>query len=162
MTEGEITVYTDGAAKGNPGPGGFGVVMIFGNKRREISGGFRHTTNNRMELLAIIVALEAVKRPELKVKVYTDSKYVCDSVQKRWVWSWQKKGWKGKKNVDLWQRFLKIYAKVDVEMEWVKGHSGIKENERCDQLAVKASEGKNLKVDAYYEAAEKENNLFTK
>lgn len=163
MSDDLIIVYTDGSAKGNPGPGGFGVVMKFGAKRREISAGFRHTTNNRMELLATIVAMESVKRPELKIKVFTDSKYVCDSIQKGWVYSWQKKGWKDKKNVDLWKRFLKIYSKLDVEFEWVKGHAGIEENERCDKLAVKAAEGKKLLIDAAYESSEaNESKLFPK
>jgi ribonuclease HI len=147
----KIIVYTDGAAKGNPGPGGYGAVLIYGQHRKELSEGFRKTTNNRMELLAVIVALEALKKPGLEVMVYTDSKYVEQSVSKGWVFGWEKKGFKGKKNPDLWQRFLAIYRKHKVRFQWVKGHAGNPLNERCDQLAVEASLGPDLKVDVGYE-----------
>ncbi len=146
-----ITIYTDGAAKGNPGPGGFGVVMMAGPHRKEISQGYRHTTNNRMELLSVIVGLEQIKQPNSQVTIYSDSKYVVDAVEKRWVFGWKAKGFKDKKNPDLWLRFLDIYPKHQVKFCWVKGHAGNPENERCDQLAVAASMGKGLLVDEAYE-----------
>lgn len=146
-----ITVYTDGAAKGNPGPGGYGVVMKFHQHRKELSQGFRLTTNNRMELMAVIVALESMQRNDLPITVYSDSKYVVDAINLKWVFGWEKKGYKDKKNPDLWIRFLKIYRKLNVKFVWVKGHAGNPENERCDQLAVEASEGKNLLIDEAYE-----------
>ena len=146
-----ITIYTDGSSRGNPGPGGYGVVMKYKDLRKEISEGFRSTTNNRMELLAVIVGLEALKKPNTPVTVYSDSKYVVDAVEKGWLWSWMKKGFKGKKNKDLWQRFAEIYKVHRVKFQWVKGHAGIPENERCDQLAVEAAEGGNLKIDSPFE-----------
>ena len=149
----EVVVYTDGSAKGNPGPGGYGVVMMYGKHRLELAEGFRRTTNNRMELLGVIVALEKLKKEGTPVIVYSDSKYVVDSVQKGWVFSWEKKGYAKKKNVDLWQRFLRIYRKQQVRFQWVKGHANVPENERCDELAVGAAESSNLKIDAAYEAA---------
>ena len=148
----QITVYTDGASSGNPGPGGYGIVMKFGAHRKEISEGFRLTTNNRMELLAVIVALESLKFEQCSVTIYTDSKYVADSVTKGWVFQWVKKNFKGKKNRDLWERFLKIYTKHQVRFVWVKGHANNLENERCDRLAVAAAAGNNLKADVGYEA----------
>lgn len=152
----KITIYTDGAAKGNPGPGGFGTVMMAGKHYKEVSEGYRMTTNNRMELLAVIVGLEMLKKHEMDVTIYSDSKYVVDAVEKGWVFGWQKKGFKGKKNVDLWQRFLQVYPKHKVKFIWVKGHAGHHYNEICDQLAVAAAEGSHLKVDKGYEAAAKE------
>lgn len=146
-----ILMYTDGAAKGNPGPGGFGTILKFGNKEKELSEGFRNTTNNRMELLAVIVGLEAIKKPGWKVMVVSDSKYVVDSVTKGWLKSWVTKDFKGKKNRDLWERYLKASAPHDVRFQWVKGHAGHPENERCDQLAVEAAESSNLKVDKAFE-----------
>ena len=151
----KIVIYTDGAAKGNPGNGGYGAVLKTTKHRKELAEGFRLTTNNRMELLAVIVALESIKTEGSEVKIYSDSKYVIDSVEKKWVFGWQKKGFKGKKNPDLWRRFLKIYPKHKVIFEWVKGHAGNVENERCDELAVKAAEGKNLQVDEAYEKSVK-------
>jgi ribonuclease HI len=145
-----VTLYTDGAARGNPGPGGFGVVLISGAHRKEISQGFLHTTNNRMELMAVIVGLEALKKDNCNVTVYTDSRYVADAIEKGWVRSWEQKRFAGKKNSDLWIRFLKIYRKHQVKMVWVKGHSQITENERCDVLAVAASFGDNLPEDTGY------------
>ena len=150
MTPGEIVIYTDGAARGNPGPGGLGVVMIYGSHRRELSEGYGLTTNNRMELLAVIRGLEALKRKDLSVKIYTDSRYVADAVNKGWVFSWDTKRFKNKKNVDLWQRFLELYREYKVQFIWVKGHASIPENERCDKLAVEASYGASLKVDSGY------------
>ncbi len=150
MTPGEIVIYTDGAARGNPGPGGLGVVMKFGKHRKEISEGYRLTTNNRMELLAAIRGLEALKRNDLKVKIYTDSRYVSDAVNKGWVFSWETKRFKNKKNVDLWLRFLEVYRKYSVKFIWVKGHANIPENERCDRLAVEASHANELEIDSGY------------
>jgi ribonuclease HI len=147
-----ITIYTDGAARGNPGPGGYGVVMKFKEHRKELTAGYRLTTNNRMELMAVCVALEALKEGfGLEVSIYSDSKYVIDAVQKGWLQSWVKKGFKDKKNPDLWRRFLAVYQKHKVKFIWVKGHAGIAENERCDQLAVQSSFGPNLLIDQGYE-----------
>lgn len=146
-----VTIYTDGASTGNPGPGGYGVVLKKGNRRKELSKGYRLTTNNRMELLAVIVGLEALLKPNLNVTVYSDSKYVVDSIEKKWVFGWAKKNFEKKKNPDLWRRFLKIYPKHNVKMVWVKGHAGIPENERCDQLATTAAAGDNLEPDVWYE-----------
>lgn len=151
----DVIMYTDGAASGNPGPGGFGVVLKSGVHRKELMAGFRKTTNNRMELLAVIVGLEALKKPGLEVTIYSDSRYVVDAVEKGWVFGWEKKGFKGKKNPDLWQRFLSIYRQHRVKFVWVKGHADIPENERCDQLAVQASQSDRLQVDFYYEAVQK-------
>jgi ribonuclease HI len=150
MPPGEIVIYTDGAARGNPGPGGLGVVMIYGKHRKELSEGYRLTTNNRMELLAVIRGLEALKRDDLKVKIYTDSRYVSDAVNNGWVFSWEAKRFKKKKNADLWQQFLPLYRKHKVEFVWVKGHASITENERCDELAVQASLGATLLEDSGY------------
>lgn len=146
-----VVVYTDGSAKGNPGKGGYGVVMIFGKHRKEISEGFELTTNNRMELLSVIIALENLKKQNIDVVVYSDSKYVVNAIEKNWLFKWEQKNFSNKKNPDLWVRFLKVYRKHSVRFVWVKGHSNIKENERCDQLAVKAAESKILKKDLWYE-----------
>lgn len=151
----KITVYTDGAARGNPGPGGFGAVLMAGTHRKEISKGYRLTTNNRMELLAVIAALEALKLLPSQVTVYTDSKYVSEAVEKGWLFDWERKQFKKKKNPDLWIRFLKIYRQHKVRFIWVKGHANIPENERCDELAVAASMGNNLPADTVYEAETK-------
>ena len=149
----EVHLYTDGAAKGNPGNGGYGIVLeLVGTLHfKEFYEGFRHTTNNRMELLAVIVGLEKLKNINMKVLVISDSKYVVDSVEKKWVLGWEKKGFAGKKNPDLWKRFLVIYRKHQVDFQWIKGHSNHKQNERCDQLAVYASELKQLSIDTFYE-----------
>ena len=130
-----IIIYTDGAAKGNPGPGGYGVVLKFGKRRKELSEGFRLTTNNRMELLAVIVGLEALKNNKYTITIYSDSKYVVEAIEKGWLWNWQKKGFKKKKNVDLWQRLDAALQSHDVEWHWVRGHTGHPENERADELA---------------------------
>lgn len=148
-----ITIFTDGAARGNPGPGGYGAVLMSGQFRKELSGGFEMTTNNRMELLAVIVALEALKIENSQVTIYSDSKYVVDAVEKGWIWNWVKIRFKGKKNEDLWLRFLKIYQKHKVKFVWVKGHADIPDNERCDQLAVEASMQPHLKKDSGYLAS---------
>ena len=155
--QGEITIYTDGASSGNPGPGGYGVVLIYGKHRLEKSEGFRLTTNNRMELLAVITGLEALKIPGSRVVVYTDSKYVADSVEKGWVFNWESKNFRNKKNPDLWKRFLKIYRQHKVRFVWIKGHSNNIENERCDRLAVSAYSGTNLAEDTGY-SPEDDNN----
>lgn len=146
----DITIYTDGAARGNPGPGGYGVVMMSGKHRKELARGYQLTTNNRMELLAVIVALEALRVENNQVTVYTDSKYVADAIEKKWVFGWEKVGFKKKKNPDLWKRFLQVYRKHNVKFIWVKGHNNIKENERCDKLAVEASKSDNLLEDTGY------------
>ena len=135
-----VEVYTDGSSKGNPGPGGFGVVMIFGGKRKEISQGFRLTTNNRMELMAIVVVLESLKSKKHPVHITSDSKYVIDSITKGWIYSWVKKNFKGKKNKDLWLRYIAAEKGYKLSFSWVKGHAGHVENEICDQLAVSAAE----------------------
>jgi len=145
----EIIIYTDGASSGNPGPGGYGVVLISGKHRLEKSAGFRLTTNNRMELLAVIEGLEALKISGSSVVIYTDSKYVADSVEKGWVLQWESKAFKKKKNPDLWKRFLNVYRKHNVKFVWIKGHSNNPENEICDQLAVAASKGKLLEDIGY-------------
>lgn len=146
-----VIIYTDGASKGNPGPGGYGTVLKFGQHRKELSEGFRRTTNNRMELLAVIVGLEALTSDGLDVTVYSDSKYVVDAVEKGWLWGWVKKGFKDKKNPDLWRRLIPAYKRQRIKFKWVKGHAGIPENERCDQLAVQSATGANLQIDHGFE-----------
>jgi ribonuclease HI len=153
-----VIIYTDGSAKGNPGNGGYGVVLMCGSHRKEVSEGFELTTNNRMELLSVIVGLESLKKEKTFVTIYSDSKYVVDAIEKKWLFSWEKKNFLKKKNPDLWIRFLKIYRKHMVSFVWIKGHSNIKENERCDQLAVKAAESKKLKKDFWYESHIANNN----
>lgn len=150
-----IIMYTDGAAKGNPGKGGYGIVLMTADRkyRKELSQGYRLTTNNRMELLAVIVGLEALKKPGSAVKIYSDSKYVVDAVEKKWVFGWEKKKFAKKANPDLWKRFLVIYRKHRVSFQWVKGHANNIENERCDTLAVEAAESGDLLIDEGYEAS---------
>lgn len=150
-----IDVYTDGSARGNPGPGGYGVILRYKDLYKELSGGFRRTTNNRMELLAVIVALESLKTDKLPIRVHSDSKYVIDAITKKWVLGWLKTGFKGKKNKDLWMRYLAQEKRFRIEFVWVKGHNGHPENERCDQLAVQAALGSELGVDAFFEQEEK-------
>lgn len=153
MNNPQVHVYTDGAARGNPGPGGYGIVMEWVGKpyKKEFSKGYKHTTNNRMELLAVIDALKKLKNPNTAVLVFTDSKYVVDSVQKGWVFNWEKKGFKDKKNIDLWIEFLKEYRKHQVHFKWIKGHNNHPQNERCDALAVAASKNKRLLIDEGFE-----------
>ncbi|MFC2080564.1 ribonuclease HI [Bacteroidota bacterium] len=146
-----VIMYTDGSARGNPGPGGYGVVLMYKGHRKELAAGYKLTTNNRMELLAVIIGLEALKRKDLNVKIYSDSKYVVDAVEKGWLWNWEAKDFKKKKNVDLWKRYIPLHRALNIEFHWVKGHASIPENERCDELAVKASFEKNLHVDEGYE-----------
>ena len=143
----QILLFADGAAKGNPGPGGYGVVLKFGKHQKELSQGFKETTNNRMELLAVIAGLEALTSNSHPVAIYSDSKYVVDAINKGWLSKWVKTGFKKKKNIDLWQRFLPLQKKYDLSFHWIKGHAGHPENERCDELAVLASESGELKVD---------------
>tara|TARA_B110000467_G_C18269723_1_gene451555 strand:+ start:286 stop:768 length:483 start_codon:yes stop_codon:yes gene_type:complete len=151
-----ISVYTDGSARGNPGPGGFGIVMLSEEgHRKEVAKGYRMTTNNRMELLSVIVALEMLKTRPMTVAVYSDSKYVVDSVEKKWVFGWEKKYFNNKKNPDLWRRFLRIYREHNVRFVWVKGHANNVENERCDKLAVAAAEAeKHHAIDREYEKSQ--------
>ena len=151
-----IEIYTDGSAKGNPGKGGYGIVIKNKDNYLEISNGYRLTTNNRMELLAVIVALEKLENTNEDIIITSDSKYVIDAVTKGWVFNWQRKGFKKKKNSDLWKRFLKIYHKYKIKFIWVPGHSGHIENERCDELAVNASVHEELEVDVYFENSRKE------
>ena len=144
-------MYTDGACSGNPGPGGYGIVLMSGDFRKEISLGFRKTTNNRMELLAVIIGLESLKNPNSVVTIYSDSSYVVNAINKKWLFTWEKNNYKKRLNPDLWRRFLDIYRRHRVTLVWVRGHDGNIENERCDVLAVEASQEKNLEIDFYYE-----------
>ena len=151
-----IAIYTDGACSGNPGPGGYGTVLLYGERRKELSGGFRKTTNNRMELLAVIEGLRALNRP-CAVTVFSDSKYIVDAVNKGWARRWQANGWRRNKNAralnpDLWGQLLTLLDAHTVSLRWVRGHSGNPGNERADALAVAASQGNNLAIDEVYEA----------
>ncbi len=154
----KINIYTDGSSIGNPGPGGYGIIMILENAtyQKELSQGFKFTTNNRMELLAVIIALESIKIKDSTVEVFTDSKYVSDAVDKQWVFKWEKTEFKKKKNTDLWKRFLLIYRKHNVTFTWIKGHNKHPENERCDYMANSAAKSSNLINDIYYEKIIKE------
>lgn len=147
----EIHIYTDGAASGNPGPGGLGAVLLFGDKKKELARGFRLTTNNRMELLAVITALESLKTTAYPVTVFSDSKYVTDAVNQGWVFGWEKKQFDKKANPDLWIRFLPLYRKFRPKFVWVKGHANNFYNNRCDELAVAASKNKVLEIDTAFE-----------
>ena len=145
-----IKVYTDGACSGNPGPGGYGVIMRCGDYEKEMSEGYACTTNNRMELLAVIKALEAIRWEGADVTIWSDSSYVVDAVEKGWVFSWEKKGFAKKANPDLWMRFLAVYRRHRVRFQWIRGHNGHPENERCDRLAVAAAASGQLLVDEQY------------
>jgi ribonuclease HI len=151
-----IELFTDGASSGNPGPGGFGIILRSGNHYKELSAGYRKTTNNRMELLAVIVGLETIKKPNQVIKIYSDSKYVIDAIEKKWVFGWVQKGFAGKKNKDLWLRLLPLLKVHQITFFWVKGHNGHPENERCDELAVAASKQKELLVDQIFESTSEE------
>ncbi len=156
-----IIIYTDGSSRGNPGPGGYGVVLISEKGHyKEMSEGFRKTTNNRMELLSAIVGLESIKQPGTEVTIFSDSKYVVDAVEKKWVLGWEKKGFLNKKNPDLWKRFLIVWRKHNVSLEWVKGHAGNKYNEICDKLAVNAGQKDKLLIDSAYESVNGDSGLF--
>ena len=135
-----IKIYTDGSSRGNPGPGGYGIVLLYKDNRKEISQGYKLTTNNRMELTAVIKALEAIKNDKMEIKIYSDSKYVVESIEKGWIWNWEKKNFKKKLNSDLWKVLIPLYKKFNVKFKWVKGHAGNIENERCDELANLAQE----------------------
>ena len=152
MSDSDVIIYTDGSSRGNPGPGGYGIVMEHCKSGyvKEYSKGFKHTTNNRMELLAVIEALKKLKQTNLKIIVYTDSKYVVDSVEKKWLFKWEKVNFKNKKNVDLWLEFLPLQEKHNIQFKWIKGHSDHPQNERCDKLAVGASKKENLFEDKGY------------
>lgn len=156
LEEGKIVIYSDGGAKGNPGKGGYGAILLFKNYRKELSEGFRLTTNNRMELLGVIKALESLKREDIPIVVYSDSKYIVDAINKGWLKNWIRKNWKrGKneevKNVDLWKRMQKLLENRDIIFKWVKGHNGIEENERCDELVNLAIKEKSDNIDEEYE-----------
>ena len=157
MPSPEITIYTDGSSRGNPGPGGYGTLLISGKRRKELSGGFARTTNNRMELLAAIAGLEALKRSSL-VTLYSDSRYLVDAINKNWLGSWKKRGWRKAdkqpvKNADLWRRLEAVAEAHDVTWKWVRGHAGNPNNERCDELATGAAEAPDLLPDTGYEEA---------
>jgi ribonuclease HI len=155
MSKKQVTVYTDGACLGNPGPGGYGVVLLYGNHRKEISGGFRLTTNNRMEILAAIAGLEALREP-CRVTLYSDSQYLVNAMRMDWAARWRANNWMRNKrekalNPDLWERLLRLSESLAVEFRWIRGHAGDPENERCDQLAMAAAKGENLATDTGYE-----------
>lgn len=157
----KIVIYTDGSSKGNPGPGGYGVLLLFGKHRKELSQGYRLTTNNRMELLGVIVALESITNKDFPVILYTDSKYIVNAVQLGWLKTWLKTNFKGgKKNADLWRRFHAIAKELTLEFVWVKGHADNPHNNRCDELATTAAGGKNLLIDDGYENVAEKNSLF--
>lgn len=151
----DLIIYTDGSSRGNPGPGGYGVVLMWGQVRKELSQGYRRTTNNRMELLAVIIALEALKKPGLVVNIFTDSEYVVNAVTKGWLWNWVKIGFKDKKNADLWKRFIPLFRQHQVKLNWVKGHASNPFNNRCDELATAAADSRDWLVDEGFEQAEK-------
>ncbi|HEX5169642.1 MAG TPA: ribonuclease HI [Cyclobacteriaceae bacterium] len=146
-----IKIYTDGAAQGNPGPGGYGVILKYNDHYKELSKGYRLTTNNRMELLAVISGLEAIKKEGIPVTIYSDSEYVVNAVEKGWLWNWEKKNFKAKANVDLWMKYIPLHQKFKPKFIWVRGHAGHPENERCDALAVQAASGPGLSIDKGYE-----------
>ena len=146
-----IRIYTDGAAQGNPGPGGYGVVLKYKDHVKELSQGFRRTTNNRMELLAVIKGLEAIKKEGIPVSIYSDSEYVVKAVKEGWLWNWEKKNFAKKKNADLWKQYIPLHKKHRPEFHWIRGHAGHPENERCDYLAVKAATSPGLLIDEAYE-----------
>ncbi|MBL7766403.1 MAG: ribonuclease HI [Chitinophagaceae bacterium] len=146
-----LHIYTDGASRGNPGPGGYGIVMIWKGSRKELSGAYRLTTNNRMELMGVIVALQSLTRHPLNILIHTDSKYVVDAIEKKWVFGWVQKQFKGKKNKDLWLQLLDLYKKHNIKFVWVKGHASNAENNRCDELATAAADGHHHLVDTWFE-----------
>jgi len=148
----ELTIYTDGAARGNPGPGGYGVVLFWGGHKKELSGGYRYTTNNRMELMAVIAGLEALKKEGLKITIYSDSQYVVKAVEQGWLKNWVATNFKGgKKNKDLWLHFYELAKKNSIRFVWVRGHADNPHNNRCDELATAAADGGNLLVDTEFE-----------
>lgn len=146
-----ITMYTDGSSRGNPGPGGYGTLLMSGHHRKELSAGYRLTTNNRMELMAVCAGLEMIRDKSMNVEIYSDSKYVVDAINQNWLQNWQRTNFKNKANVDLWKRLLQIYNPGKHRFFWVKGHASNPENNRCDELAVAASKGSGLSADLGYE-----------
>lgn len=155
-----LTIYTDGSARGNPGPGGYGAVLQWGTTAKEISQGYRRTTNNRMELMAVIAALSQLTRDNLSITIYTDSAYVVNAIEKGWLKGWERTNFKGKKNADLWKQFLPLYRKHQVKFIWVKGHADNKWNNRCDVLATMAADSGNWLVDDGYENNIENNSLL--
>lgn len=149
MNSEPIIVYTDGAAFGNPGPGGWAAVMRYGQHRKRFARGYYRTTNNRMELMAVIQALKQIKQPGHQVVIYSDSRYIVNAVNEGWLFNWERKNFKGRKNADLWQEFLKVYRQHEVTLRWVKGHEGIEDNEACDDLAKSAAEQPELEDTGY-------------
>jgi ribonuclease HI len=148
----ELIMYTDGSSRGNPGPGGYGTILIWGEHRRELSGGFRRTTNNRMELMAVIAGLEALKKEGMRIVVYSDSQYVVKAVQEGWLKNWIATNFKGgKKNKDLWLYYAELAKKNQVRFVWVRGHADNAYNNRCDELATAAADGGNLEIDDVFE-----------
>jgi ribonuclease HI len=148
----QIIIYTDGSSRGNPGPGGYGAILMYGNKRKELSAGYRKTTNNRMELMGVIAALEALKKPGLDIAIYTDSQYIVKAINEGWLNKWLATNFaKGKKNKDLWVKFYNLYKQHKVKFVWVKGHADNAFNNRCDVLATTAADERNLLVDEGYE-----------
>ncbi len=156
----KVTIYTDGGCRPNPGTGGWGAVLIFDTHEEDLSGGERNSTNNRMELLAVIKGLEALKTPNQDVTIFSDSKYVIDAIEKRWVNGWLQKGFAGKKNKDLWLRYLEISKLHKIKFVWVRGHNGHPENERRDVLAVMAGKQKGLLIDSVFEMENAKANLL--
>ena len=147
-----IIIYTDGSARGNPGPGGYGVVLMSGSHKKELSKGFRHTTNNRMELMAVIAGLQALKVTHTPISIYSDSQYVVNAINKGWLNTWIKTNFKGdKKNPDLWRLYYETAKAFQIQMVWVKGHADNPYNNRCDELATSAADSKDLAVDEWYE-----------
>lgn len=156
MTHPRLIIYTDGSSRGNPGPGGFGAILMYGDKRKEISAGYRKTTNNRMELLGVITALESLTKKNIPLTIYSDSQYVVKAVQEKWLDKWIRTNFAGgKKNKDLWMRFYDLSKDYEITFKWVKGHAENTFNNRCDELATSAADGKNLLVDEAYEQGEK-------
>ena len=147
----ELVIYTDGAARGNPGPGGYGAILLWGKARKELSQGYRKTTNNRMELMAVIAALQALKKSNVHITIYSDSSYVVNAIEKGWLFGWEKKGFKDKKNVDLWKIFLQYYKLHKIKFVWVKGHADNPMNNRCDELATAAADSGNWLIDEGFE-----------
>lgn len=147
----EVKIFTDGSSRGNPGPGGFGVLLLAGKYKKEISKGFRFTTNNRMELMAVIAGLQVLKRTDLPIFIYSDSRYVVNTIEKDWLKNWLKTGFKGKKNADLWKVYHELAKPFNIKMIWVKGHADNPYNNHCDMLATKAADGKDLEIDEGYE-----------
>jgi ribonuclease HI len=152
-----VTIYTDGASRGNPGPGGYGVILMSGHHQKELSQGYKHTTNNRMELMAVIAGLEALKKDQLNVTIYSDSQYVVKAVEEGWLRKWIATNFKGgKKNKDLWMKFHQLSQQHKIKFVWVKGHADNPYNNRCDELATEAADGKHLHTDTGFETSKKD------